>query len=201
MCILKIDGKTAIMDCAMCPYEFTSPDCINSHFKYLSMMTEDFDHMRYEEEILVEFDQEQVQAIKEYIDVAKQLEAFVLEPASCGMKQDDYYNARKTAINAMLEEIYKNPLLVVRRIDDYKEPEPSRGIFLEGFRKFFSILHKVREALVATKIYMLTEKAGDLRDVFVSFAGMKTAAFVPTLTVGLPAEARSKIHPAWGGRG
>jgi type IV secretory pathway ATPase VirB11/archaellum biosynthesis ATPase len=195
MCILRVEGRTAIMDCALCPYEFTSSDCINSHFKNLAMLTEDFDHMRYEEEILVEFELEQVQMIKEYINITKQLEAFVLEPTSYGMKQDDYYAARKTMLNSLLEDMYKNPLIAVRRIDDYKEPEPTRGIFLEGFRKFYSILHKIREATVAGKIYQLTEKTGDLRDVFVSFAGMKTAAFVPTLTVGLPPEARPIDKP------
>jgi type IV secretory pathway ATPase VirB11/archaellum biosynthesis ATPase len=195
MCILRVDGRTAVMDCAMCPYEYTSADCINSHFKHLAMLTEDFDHMRYEEEILVEFDQEHVQAIKEYVSIAKQLEAFVTEPNSYGMKQDDYYSARKTALNNLLEDFYRNPLFVVRRIDEYKEPEPTRGIFLEGFRKFFSILHKIREATIASKLYLLTEKTGDLRDVFVSFAGMKTAAFVPMLTVGLPPEARPLDKP------
>ncbi|MCX6811996.1 MAG: hypothetical protein NT039_04915, partial [Candidatus Berkelbacteria bacterium] len=157
---MRIDGRVAVMDCSMCPYEFTSPDCVNSHFKHLAMMTEDFDHLRYEEEILVEFEQEHVQVIKEYIGIAKQLEAFVMEPSSYGMKQDDYYGARKTMLNALLEDIYKNPILVIRRIDDYKESEPTRGIFLEGFRKFFSILHKVREAVIMSRFYQLTEKTG-----------------------------------------
>ena len=195
MCILRVEGRTAVMDCAMCPYEYTSADCINSHFKHLAMLTEDFDHMRYEEEVLVEFDQEHVQTIKEYINVAKQLEAFVMDPSSCGMKQEDYYSARKTTLNNMLEDIYRNPILVVRRIDEYKEPEPTRGIFLEGFRKYFSILHKVREAIVATRIHQLTMQMGDMRDVFVSFAGMKTAAFVPILTINLPPEAKPLEKP------
>ncbi|MEM2974482.1 MAG: ATPase, T2SS/T4P/T4SS family [Candidatus Micrarchaeia archaeon] len=195
MCILRVEGRTAIMDCAMCPYEYTSADCINSHFKHLAMLTEDFDRMRYEEEILVEFEREHVQIIKEYISIAKQLEAFVMDPSSCGHKQDDYYSARRMTLNNMLEDIYKNPLLVVRRIDEYKEPEPMRGIFLEGYRKFFSILHKIREVTIASKMYQLTLQSGDMRDVFVSFAGMKTAAFVPTLTVGLPPEARPLDKP------
>ena len=195
MCILKVEGRTAIMDCAMCPYEYTSADCINSHFKHLVMITEDFDRMRYEEEVLVEFEPESVQAIKEYISLAKQLDVSAMDPNSLGMKQDDYYSARKAMLNSLLDDIYKNPILVVRRIDDYKEPEPMRGMFLEGYRKFFSILRKTRDAIVASKIYIMTTQTGDVRDVFVSFAGMKTAAFVPTLNVGLPLEAKPLGKP------
>lgn len=86
----------------------------------------------------------------------------------------------------MLDSIYQNPLLAARKIEEYKEPEPTRGMFLEGYRRFTTMLEKIHSTLLTTKMYALTQQMGDMRNVFLSFAGMKTAAFVETLVLDLP---------------
>ena len=187
MCILrKVENRVVIMDSIASPYELFSPDCINSQLKQLVLLTEDYDKIRYEEEMTIEFNEESTNIIKEYVDIAKSVETFVMNPQTFGLKEDDYYHIRKKLLNDVLESIYKNPLIAVRKIEEYKEPEPTRGIFLEGHRKFLSIIQKVHDALVSSKMYELTKKLGDMRNVFLSFAGMKSAAFVSTLVLEVP---------------
>ena len=192
MCVFRgIVNRVAVMDSIASPYELFSAECINSQLKQLALLPAlDFEKIRYEEETVIELSPEHTQAIKEYIEVAKQTEAFVMNPETYGRKEDDNYVERKKVLNAVLDAIFQSPLIAVRKAEDYKEPEPLRGIFLDGYRRFFGTLQKVHDALVATKMYQLTGAQGDLRQVFLSFARMKTAAFVETFVLDIPPEAK-----------
>jgi len=193
MCILRgVENRVVRMDSIASPYELFSPDCINSQLKQLALLTDvDFDRIRYEEEVIIDLSEADSAAIKEYVGLVRQVELLAINPDSFGKKEDDYYSARKRTLVEVLESLYQNPLISERKIQDYKEPEPSRGVFLEGYRRFGTILLRVLESLRATKMFQLTKQMGDLRTVFLSFAGMKTAAFVETVTLDIPKDARA----------
>ncbi len=181
------------MDSIASPYELFSPDCINSQLKQLALLSDvDFDRVRYEEEVIIEFDQNSAAVIKEYVTLIRQTEVALLNPDTFGKKEDEYYLARKKVLSDVLDRMFQNPILAARKIEEYKEPEPTRGMFLEGYRRFGGILLKVYETLKTTKMYSLTEQfAGDMRNVFLSFAGMKTAAFVESIVIDIPSDAKA----------
>lgn len=197
MCVFRgIVNRVAVMDSLASPYELFSPDCINSQLKQLALLPSlDFDKIRYEEEVVIETSEEDTKILKEYLEIAKQAESFLMNPDNFGKKEDDYYQIRKKLLNDVIEAIFQSPLIAVRKIEEYKEPEPTRGIFLEGYRRFGGILLKIHDALVASKMYQLTKEMGDLRNVFLSFAKMKTAAFVETFVLDIPPEAKPFERP------
>ena len=192
MCIYRgVENGVARMDSIASPYELFSPDCINSQLKQLTLLTDvDFKRIRFEEEMIIEFDEEKTAAIKEYVGVIRQVEVYSLNADSFGRKEDDYYTSRRKLLREVLETLYQNPLITEQKIMEYKEPEPSRGIFLEGYRRFGSILLNTLDAIRKTRMYSLTKQYGSMRDVFLFFAGMKSAAFVETITLELPQNAK-----------
>lgn len=192
MCIFRgIVNRAAVMDSIASPYELFSSECINSQLKQLALLPAlDFDKIRYEEETVIELSEEHTKIVKEYVEVARQTEAFLINPETFGRKEDDNFIARKKVLNDVLDSLFQSPVLAARRIEDYSEPEPTRGIFLDGYRRFFGTIQKVHDAIVATKMYQLTQQQEDIRQVFLSFAKMKTAAFVETFVLELPPEAK-----------
>ncbi|MEM3407894.1 MAG: ATPase, T2SS/T4P/T4SS family [Candidatus Micrarchaeia archaeon] len=192
MCIYRgIQNRVAIMDSIASPYELFSPDCINSQLKQLALVTDfEFDRIRYEEEMIIEFDEQKTQVIKEYVSLIRQVELITLNPDSFGRKEDDYYTVRKKVLKEVLDSLYQNPLIAEQKIMEYKEPEPTRGVFLEGYRRFGTILLNILDALRKTKMYSLTKQLGDMRSVFLQFAEMRSAAFVETISLELPQNAK-----------
>lgn len=191
MCIYRgIQNRVAVMDSIASPYELFSPDCINSQLKQLALLTDvEFDRIRYEEEMIIEFDEQKTSVIKEYVSLIRQVEVISLNPESFGRKEDDYYTVRKKLLRDVLDSLYQNPLIAEQKIMEYKEPEPTRGIFLDGYRRFGSVLLNILDSLRKTKMYSLTKQLGDMRSVFLQFAEMKSAAFVETISLELPENA------------
>ena len=187
MCILRgVKNGIVEMDSIASPYELFSPDCINSQLKQLVLLSENYKKIRYEEEIIIELSEDNTKVIKDYVEICKEVEKYLMNPKSFGRKEDDYYETRKTLLNEVYDAFFKNPLMAARKIEDYKEPEPTRGIFLEGYNMFGTVLKSIYEKLKESEIYKLTEKARNLRDIFLSFAEMKSAAFVPTIVLEVP---------------
>ncbi|MEM2175371.1 MAG: ATPase, T2SS/T4P/T4SS family [Candidatus Micrarchaeia archaeon] len=196
MCVYKgVVNRVAIMDSLASPYELFSPECINSQIQQLALTPLDFDKIRYEEETIIELSEEDTKILKEYIEVVKLADSFLSNPANFGLKEDEYYTIRKKALAGIVEALAQNPLIAVRKIEEYKEPEPSRRVFYEGYSKFFGILSRLRDAIMNTKVYQMTKELGDLRSVFLQFAKMRMAAFVETFVLELPPEAREMKVP------
>jgi type IV secretory pathway ATPase VirB11/archaellum biosynthesis ATPase len=190
MCVFKgVVNRVAIMDSLASPFELFSPDCINSQIKQLALVPLDFDRIRYEEETIIELSEEDTKVIKEYIEVVKLADSFLGNPANFGLKEDENYVPRRKLLEKVVEALAQNPVAAVKYIEEYKEPEPSRRIFYEGYSKFFGILSKLRDAIMATKMYQLTKEIGDMREVFLRFARMRMAAFVETFVLEVPQEA------------
>lgn len=175
------------MDSIASPYELFSTECVTSQLKQLVLSTDiEFEKIRYEEEMIIDFDEKATKIIKDYVAIARKAEQKSLEKGTFGKKEDDYYQTRKKALMAVIEAMFQNPLIAVRKIREYKEPEPTRGIFLEGYQTFGSILLDLHDSISQSEMYKLTEKYASLRAVFLSFAGMKSAAFVETIVIDIP---------------
>jgi len=146
--------------------------------------------IRYEEEIVVEFDEEKTAIINEYVRVIRQVEQIMLRPDTYGHPQDDMVTKRRAVLKTFYEYAFSNPLLAARALEEYKEPQPTRAVFMEGYRKFNAWVNGIIKSYTATNLYQLTKKAGDLRTVFASFAGLKSLQFIESLVLSIPEGAK-----------
>ncbi len=103
MCNLYLEGNRAIVDMSKCPYEFGSPEFINLHLKDLATQEVPIKTLRYEEEIVVELDEEKTSYLIEYASLIKQIELLLLREDIYGMKQDPQYDARRKLIRKFYE--------------------------------------------------------------------------------------------------
>ncbi|MCK4714624.1 MAG: hypothetical protein KAT35_03545, partial [Candidatus Aenigmarchaeota archaeon] len=191
-----VKGNQIVVDCSASPYELFSPDFINSHLKALStLLTDKIKTIRYEEEIVITFDEEKTDILREYVTVIRNLEKLTLKPDTFGHKQDEGYKQRKKMFQKAYEELFQNPIVAVRRLEDYEEPLPQRGIFIDGYKRF--LLHKqdLMETIKNTRFCQLVEKCGDGREVFISFAGLRSFKFVQSLIIKLPENAKPVDSP------
>ncbi|MEW6329004.1 MAG: ATPase, T2SS/T4P/T4SS family [Candidatus Micrarchaeota archaeon] len=196
MCKLSVQRTRAVMDCASCPFEMFSAKCINSQLHDLSMLTDvDIKTMRYEEEIIIEFDEEKTRVIMEYANLIREAERVLSDPASFGRKEDDYYPIRKKFLEKMFEALFMSPVLALQMIKDYREPEPTKGIFMDGYHKFFTYLTNISEKISSTEFYKLVSKYKDVRAAFASLAGLKSFQFIDSLMFELPPDAKPITEP------
>lgn len=190
MCKLKAVGSQLVMDCATDFIEFLSPECVNSHFKAISMLLEKgIKTHKYEEEITFDLSEENTKIIWDYLEVAKEIEVQMYNPDTFGRKDDDGFPIRQKTLRSIQEALFQNPLLSVQYINNYDEPEPERGVYMEGYMRFKGLLELLKRKIISTDMYKLTEKMGDMREVFIGMMGLKSMGFVSTLILEKPKEA------------
>lgn len=114
MCNLYLEGTRAIVDLAKCPYEFASPEFLNLHLKDLSTTEAPIKTIRYEEEIVVELDEDKTFVLTEYAAFIRQLETILLKDDIYGLKQDPEYETRRKVMKRFYEYVFLNPLLAAR---------------------------------------------------------------------------------------
>ncbi len=186
MCNLYLEGTRAIVDLAKCPYEFASPEFLNLHLKDLSTTEAPIKTIRYEEEIVVELEEEKTFVLTEYASFIRQLESILLREDVYGIKQDPAYEARRKAIKRFYEYVFLNPILAARELQEYKEDEPEKSLFVKGHQTFKSWVAGILKRYAATKLYNLVKETGDLRAAFLNLVGLKTLYFVPSLMLDIP---------------
>ena len=180
----SIVGNKIVVDCSASPYELFSPDFINNHLKALTtLMSDRIRGIRYEEEIVIEFDEEKTQVLREYINVIRELEVLSLKPETFGRPDDDGYPKRKKLFHKVYEELFQSPILALSSLADYVEPVPERGIFIDSYKRFMLYRQDAMEAIKKTQFYQLVQKYGDGRQVFISFAGLRSFKFVQSLVL------------------
>ena len=189
MCNLYLEGTRAIVDLAKCPYEFASPEFLNIHLKDLSTTESPIKTIRYEEEIVVELDEEKTSILTEYAAFIRQLETLILKEDIYGLKQDPAYDARRKVIKRFYEYVFLNPLLAAQQMSDYTEPEPEKSIYIRGYQTFKGWVAGILKRYTATKLFDLVKKTGDLRAAFLELVGLKTLYFIPSLVLGIPKNA------------
>ncbi|MEM2909154.1 MAG: ATPase, T2SS/T4P/T4SS family [Candidatus Bilamarchaeaceae archaeon] len=189
MCNLYLEGNRAVVDLSKCPYEFASPEFINFHLKDLSTTEKPIKRIRYEEEIVVELDEEKTAILTEYAAFIRQFEAILLRTDVYGLKEDPEYENRKALLRRFYEYVFLNPLIAERVLLEYKEPPPERSIYVDGYNTFRGWVGGILKRFVATKLYALVKKTGDLRAAFLSLTGLKSLYFVASLVLDIPKNA------------
>ncbi|MBU1165838.1 Flp pilus assembly complex ATPase component TadA [Candidatus Micrarchaeota archaeon] len=195
MCNLYMEGTRAIVDLAKCPYEFASPEFLNIHLKDLSTTETLIKTIRYEEEIVVELDEEKAHVLTEYAAFIRKLEQILLREEIYGLKQDPEYQQRVKMLKRFYEYVFLNPLLAAQQLKDYNEPEPEKSIYIRGYQVFKGWIAGILKRYTATKLYALVSESGDLRAAFLQLVGLKTLYFVPSLVLGIPKNAKPVNAP------
>ncbi|MCD6549852.1 Flp pilus assembly complex ATPase component TadA [Candidatus Micrarchaeota archaeon] len=192
MCILSMEGNRAVMDCLRCGLGLGSGKCINSHLKALAGSDRLPITCRYEEEVVVELDEERTKILSEYIKVVQEIDRIAVDPKIYGMKEDDNYYNRRELLKQVLEEVYMGPQMAVRTLESYEEPYPTRSMFYEGYALFKETVKKITEMLKNTELYRLCEEHGDLQHAFLHVLNMSGFELISSLQLPLPKGAKLK---------
>lgn len=190
MCNLYMEGTRAIVDLAKCPYEFASPEFLNIHLKDISTTEKPIKTIRYEEEIVVELNEQKTRVLTEYASFIRQLESILLRSDIYGMKQDPAYHKRRSVIRKFYEYVFLNPILAARELQNYNEEQPERSVYIRGYQLFKAWLAGIIKRYTSTRLYQLVKKTGDLRAAFLSLAGLRSLYFVPSLLLEIPENAK-----------
>ncbi len=189
MCNLYLEGTRAIVDLAKCPYEFASPEFLNIHLKDLSTTESPIKTIRYEEEIVVELDEDKTTVLTQYAAFIRQLETILLKDDIYGLKQDPAYDNRRKVLRRFYEYVFLNPTLAAQELNDYSEPEPEKAMYVKGYQTFKAWVAGILKRYAATRLFELVKTTGDLRAAFLELVNLKTLYFVPSLVLGIPKEA------------
>lgn len=189
MCNAYIEGTKAIVDLSKCPYEFGSPDFLNLHLKDLETIEGKITRLRYEEEMVIELDEEKTSVLTEYADVIRQIEKIMLCEDAYGRKEDEGYILRKKTLRRFYEQIFIDPRIAERILEEYNEPVPEKQIYMKGYYTYKAWIKGILKRFVQTKLYKLTKKTGDLRLAFLSLTGLKTLYFVNSIALDIPSNA------------
>ena len=77
------------------PLQFASPEFLNAHLKDLVTQGSTHKTIRYEEEIVIELDEQKTSFLTEYTAIIKQIELLLLREDIYGLKQDPQYEKQK----------------------------------------------------------------------------------------------------------
>ncbi|MFH0817555.1 MAG: ATPase, T2SS/T4P/T4SS family [Candidatus Micrarchaeota archaeon] len=191
MCKPNIRGTKCVMDCLSCPYELFSPDCINSQLKDLTTLADmDIRTIRYEEEIIIDFDESKSRIITEYTNIARQIEALIANQETYGRRDDDNYAMRRHLFQKFYDYMFMNPTLALISLQEYNEPVPTRGMYMEGYKHFRGWVNGIIDKFPQAQLCQLTKKYNDVRQVFLSLAGLKSLQFISAFILSVPPDAK-----------
>jgi len=188
-CRPSYQGNRLVMDCPTCGLGLTTPQCINSHLRVTSQLPRPWKTMRYEEETIVDLDEEKSAILQEYDGLIRQVEAIMLNPKTYGRPEDDYYLQRKKALKDFYDYMFMNPLVAARVLKDYSEPYPQKAVFVEGYRAYQAWINGIMAAYTKSSLYALCAKTGDLRAAFLALLGLKSLLFMQNFMLTVPKEA------------
>ncbi|MCX6773359.1 MAG: ATPase, T2SS/T4P/T4SS family [Candidatus Micrarchaeota archaeon] len=194
-CRPTYQGTRLVMDCPTCGLGLTTPQCINSHLRVTSQLPKQWKSMRYEEEVVIDLDEDKSAILQEYDGIIRQVEAIMLNPKTYGRPEDDYYLQRKKALKDFYDYLYMNPLVAARVLKDYNEPYPQKAVFVEGYRSFQAWMNGILAAYTKSSMYQLCVKTGDLRAAFLALLGLKTLLFMQNFMLTVPKEAVPLTSP------
>jgi type IV secretory pathway ATPase VirB11/archaellum biosynthesis ATPase len=189
MCNAYIEGTLAIVDLSKCPYEFGSPEFLNMHLKDLATIEGTISKIRYEEELVIELDEEKAAVLTEYAGVIKQVEGIMLRDDIYGMKQDDHYEMRRKSLRQFYDYMFMNPLMAERTLSEYNEATPEKQVYVKGYQTFRAWVNGIHKRFAETKLYELTKRTGDMRMAFLSLSGLKSLYFVNSIVLDIPPNA------------
>ena len=188
-CRPSYQGSRLIMDCPTCGLGLTTPQCINSHLRVTSQLPKPWKTARFEEEVVVDLDEEKTAIIAEYDGLVRQVEAIMLNPKTYGRPEDDQYLGRKKVLKEFYEYMFMNPLIAAQVLKGYSEPYPEKAVYIDGYRNFQAWINGIQSAYVKSSLYMLCLKTGDLRAAFLALLGLKSLLFMQNFMLSVPKNA------------
>ncbi|MDD5337028.1 MAG: ATPase, T2SS/T4P/T4SS family [Candidatus ainarchaeum sp.] len=189
MCNAYIEGTLAVVDLSKCPYEFGSPEFLNIHLKDLATIEGEITRIRYEEELVIELDEEKTSVLIEYANIIRQVENIMLREDVYGMKQDDHYDLRKRALRQFYDYMFMNPIMAERTLSDFSETMPEKQVYIKGYQTFRAWVNGILKRFSEAKLCALTKKTGDMRMAFLSLAGLKSLYFINSIVLDIPPNA------------
>jgi len=177
------------MDCPTCGLGLTTPQCINSHLRVTSQLPKPWKTARFEEEVVVDLDEEKTAIIAEYDGLVRQVEAIMLNPKTYGRPEDDQYLGRKKVLKEFYEYMFMNPLIAAQVLKGYTEPYPEKAVYVDGYRNFQAWINGIQSAYVKSSLYLLCLKTGDLRAAFLALLGLKSLLFMQNFMLSVPKNA------------
>jgi len=178
------------MDCITCGLGLTTSACINSHLRTIATLESSWKTMRYEEETIVDLDEEESKMFSEYVGVVRQVEQLLINPQIYGRQDDDNYIARKKLLKDFYEMMFQNPILALQQLKDYKEQLPTKSTYMDGYRTFQSWVNGILAAYSKTRLYSLSLKNEDLRQSFLSILKLKSVPYVQSFVKTIPPGAK-----------
>lgn len=151
--------------------------------------------MRYEEEVVIELDEEKSAIISEYCGLIRQIEAIMLNPKTYGRMEDSNYLNRKKLLKEFYDYVFMNPLVAARVLKEYTEPYPEKAAYVEGYRGFQAWVNGIQDAYSKSSLYLLCQKTGDLRASFLALLGLKSLLFMQNFMLSVPKEATPLSMP------
>ncbi len=199
MCDLTVSLPRAYVDLSKCPFEFASPEFLSYHLKNLvaqeARVLKELKEIHYEEEVTFVLPPEGTKVLTQYALVLKEVERILLNPEVYGHPSDPYYQKRKELLKKLYDTAFKSPVVAVKLLKEYKEPTPSKALFMEGYRKFKAWILGIAKAIEETALYQLVLKHGDLRKAFLSLLGLQYYFFVDTIRLTVPEDAKPVEGP------
>lgn len=189
MCNLNLEGTRAVLDMAKCPYEFASPEFLNLHFKDLATIESEIKTIRYEEELVIELDEEKTLVLTQYASIIRQVEALLLRDDIYGIKQDPQFESRRLKIRKFYEYMLVSPLIAARELEEHKEDIPEKQVFIKGYQTFRAWINGILKKFAETQFYLLVKQTGDIRAAFLSLVGLKSLYFVNSILLDIPKDA------------
>ncbi|MCX6770259.1 MAG: ATPase, T2SS/T4P/T4SS family, partial [Candidatus Micrarchaeota archaeon] len=188
-CRPSYQGSRLVMDCPTCGLGLATPQCINSHLRVTSALPRIFKTMRFEEEIVVELDEEKTAIIYEYGGLIRQVETIMNNPKTYGRPEDEAYLQRKKVLREFYDYMFMNPLVAARVLQEHNEPFPQKSVFMEGYRGFSAWKNGILDAYTKSMLYLLCQKTGDMRFAFLALLGLKSLLFMQNFMLTVPKEA------------
>lgn len=186
MSLAELEGTIAIVDLSKCPYEFGSPEFLNLHLKDLATIEDKITGIRYEEEMVIELDEEKTSVLTEYASVIRQVESLMLKEDIYGMKQDEHYEMRRRILRQFYEYTFMNPIMAEHTLSEFNESIPEKQVYIKGHQTFKAWINGILKRFTETKLYTLTKKSGDMRAAFLSLTGLKSLYFVNSIVLDIP---------------
>jgi len=189
MCKIEVDGKKVVMDCATCPFELSSKECIKSFLSLLGGIRTEVQRARFEEEVVVELDSAEIAIMVEYAKIVNEFEMLFLDDRTYGSRDDDYFPKRKNVFINAFKNMIEDPLNGVRMMEEYAEPPAMRSLYIEGRDNFFKIRNNLVKKIRNSAFFRLIEKAKSTRKAFAALLKLRTSDFVDALLLSLPLDA------------
>jgi len=188
-CRPSYQGTRLIMDCPTCGLGLATPQCINSHMRVTSALPKLWKTMRYEEEVMVELNEEKTAIIYEYDALIRQVEGIMLNQKTYGKIEDEHYLQRKKLLKDFYDYMFMNPMVAEQVLRGYNEPYPQKAVFVEGYRNFHAWMNGILDAYTKSSLYMLCKKTGDMRAAFLVLLGLKSLLFMSNFMLTVPKDA------------